>query len=158
MNKMDGIREPAEMDESPIESVLAVGPMIHSYDNVTASPSHQLLSLQLCDLKQVHFSPPVNFFVLLHRLQRHYRMISRTELRMILMMWVSYGFWIFVVDLFVLGCFVREIMGYGFGAEPPGRRLWMWWVRGFPSFDLRTFFFLLINDITLEGEDDLVSQ
>ena len=45
MNKMEGISEPAEVDEGPIESVLAVGAMIHSYDNVTASLSFSPASL-----------------------------------------------------------------------------------------------------------------
>lgn len=69
MNKMDGISKPAKVNKGPIESVLAVGPMIHSDDYVTATPSLHRLPLKLWDRRQLHFSPAVNFFVFLHHLQ-----------------------------------------------------------------------------------------
>lgn len=74
MDKMDGVSESAEMDEGPIEGVLAVGTMIDGYQYVSASPSLPCLSLKLwfcCrrggQSRQIHLSPAVNFFLFLHR-------------------------------------------------------------------------------------------
>ena len=45
MNKMDGISKPAQVNEGPIESVLAVEAMIDGYEYVTASLSLPSISL-----------------------------------------------------------------------------------------------------------------
>lgn len=71
---MDGISEPAEMNENPIKGVLAVGSMIDSYENVTSSPPLSCFSLKLWrwhyryQTWELHFSPGVLFHILPHRL------------------------------------------------------------------------------------------
>ena len=39
MDEMDSVVRSAEMSEDPIKGEFALGPMIHSYKYVTASPS-----------------------------------------------------------------------------------------------------------------------
>ena len=46
MNEMDGVSKPAKVNEGPIESVLAVRPMIDGYEYVTTSPSLPGLSVK----------------------------------------------------------------------------------------------------------------
>jgi hypothetical protein len=65
MEEMDGISEPAEMDEGPIKGVLAFGPVIRGYQYVPASPPLPCLSFQLWlrlwhyryQNRQLHVSP-----------------------------------------------------------------------------------------------------
>lgn len=72
---MDGVGEPAEVDEGPIKGVLAFGAVIHGYQYVPASPPLPCLSFQLWlrlwryryQSGQRHISPAVLFPILLQR-------------------------------------------------------------------------------------------
>ena len=69
--EVEGVGEAAEVDESPIEGVLAVGAVIDGYQNVPAPPSLPGLPLQLRlrrphhrdNDRQLHFSPAVLLFL-----------------------------------------------------------------------------------------------
>jgi hypothetical protein len=75
MDEMDGISEPAEVDDGPIKGVLAFGPVIHGYQYVPASPPLPCLSFQLWlrlwhyryQNRQLDVSPAVLFPILHHR-------------------------------------------------------------------------------------------
>lgn len=70
MDKVDGIGEPAEVEDGPVEGVLAVRAVIDGYENVSASPPLTRLSLQLWlwndryQRLQFHLSPAVLLFLL----------------------------------------------------------------------------------------------
>lgn len=47
VDQMNGVSEPTEVNDSPIEGVLTVGAMIHGYKDIAAAASLAGLSLEL---------------------------------------------------------------------------------------------------------------
>lgn len=84
---MDGISEPAEVDDGPTKGVLAFRPVIHGYQYVPASPPLPCLSFQLWlrlwhyryQNRQLDVSPAVLFPILHNRF--HYLRTKTRELR-----------------------------------------------------------------------------